>query len=167
MQVDCKYEKIRPSQFDGCDGVTEGYINGEEVYYYENMDHHIGDKNGVYYPVRRKIMLNDREINKRLEQRLLLFGGSEGFGVLYNGNEIIPAKYSPQILEEIKDLDDDSFNQFTLANKDDMIYEYTSKLDSWKKHLDVKKYTYNQYFRRDEDELDKFIEEILQGTERQ
>lgn len=166
INVDAKYQNIRPSEFNGVDGIQDGEITGDEVYLYDTMKHCIGDKTGVYYPIDRKIILNNREVIKNLERGLLLFESNDNFGVLHNGLEIIPAKFSPQMmLEEVEDSEDNTTHKFMLSDKDLKVYEYQSNFTNWNKYLQISKYDMRQTAEDYERRLNQFFENLFNETD--
>lgn len=160
IEVPIIYDKIRPSEFNGVDGLDNKYIDGDEVYLYETTQNFIGSKNGVYSPIQRKIVLNDSQVISTLKKGLLLCANNEElYGVLMNGKQIVPSKFAPQIILEEYEKNDDYIYKFLVVDKTGTVYDYKSTIHNWKENLTITQLNNNEECKRTE----KFIDDLLNG----
>jgi len=140
MNIDCKYKIVRPSQFDGDDGYISDSESFEpdDVYIYEKAKNYVGKNNNIHYPIQKKLCLNHNIIIKNLEKKLLLFATEDGYGVIYDGEEIIPPYYSPQMLCKEEKKDGEYRTKFILIDGNYHLHELTSILDNWKDNCEEK-----------------------------
>ena len=160
MEVPIKYNKIRPSEFNGIDGLYGEYIDGDDIYLYETTQNFIGDKNGVYSPIEKKIVLNDLRVISSLNKGLLLCGNNEGlYGVLMNGSQIVPSKFSPQIILEEVEENNNYIYKFLLMDENGTVYEYKSTLNNWNQNLVISQLNNNKESKKTEE----FLDDLLNG----
>ena len=147
--VPTEYSTIRPSEFDGHDGYiddSQEYLkNFDDVYLYEKNNYHVGSRDGVYSKYKKHICLNDSNIIAMLSRKLLLCSRNGDYGVLCGDQLIVDTKYSPQILFDNAENQDELLDRFTVVDNYGNICEITSKLGAWQKNRKIKVMSMDEY----------------------
>ena len=142
-KIDCLYDDLRPSLFDAQDGLdldsSETYSNSD-CYLYEKTKHFVGNKNGVYTNIYRRLVMNESELINTIEQGFLIYKLNHTWGVLYKGEKLVHPKYSPLFYkEEVEDSDGEYKTQIRAATRSGDIYQYLFTPANWKNDLRVTK----------------------------
>ena len=144
IQVDCKYDDLRPSLFDGKDDLNlshgESYRNSD-CYLFETVPYVVGNLGKKQ--IKRTLIVNNSKCVNTLRKKLLIYKQNNLWGVLHNSEEIISAQFGP-LFTMNTDKDDEYKTSFKGTNLNGKVHEFISYLDErWNKNLIIKTYEEN------------------------